>query len=115
MWFWLAVSFVYLAVMLLQLFGHPSYRPVLNAFDWAMSGVFAVDYGLRCYMAPNRRAFVLHVWNLADLLVIFTPVIARVHARAVDWPAARRAHRSAGRHRQARVGRRQSVPSSADR
>jgi voltage-gated potassium channel len=27
-------------------------------------------------MAPNRRTFVFHVWNLADLLVIFTPVIA---------------------------------------
>jgi voltage-gated potassium channel len=75
-WFWLAVSFVYLAVMLLQLFGHPSYRPWLNGLDWAMSGVFAVDYGLRFYMAPSRRAFVFHVWNLADLLVIFTPVIA---------------------------------------
>ena len=76
-WFWLAVSFVYLAVMLLQLFGSPSYRPVLNAFDWAMSGVFAVDYGLRFYMAPDRRKFVFHVWNLADLLVIATPVIAK--------------------------------------
>jgi len=75
-WFWLAVSFVYLAVMLLQLFGSPSYRPVLAVFDWGMSAVFAVDYGLRCYMAPNRRTFVLHIWNLADLLVIFTPVIA---------------------------------------
>jgi len=75
-WFWLAVSFVYLAVMLLQLFGSPSYRSVLTVFDWGMSAVFAVDYGLRFYMAPNRRKFVFHVWNLADLLVIATPAIA---------------------------------------
>lgn len=82
-WFWLGVSFVYLAVMLLQLFGHPSYGPVLDAFDWAMSGLFAVDYGLRFYMAPEKRKFFLHVWNLADLLVIFTPVIARF--TPVQW------------------------------
>lgn len=75
-WFWLAVSFVYLGVTLLQLFGRPSYKPWLDGFDWAMSGVFAVDYGLRFYMAPDRRKFVLHVWNLADLLVIASPVIA---------------------------------------
>jgi voltage-gated potassium channel len=76
-WFWLAVSFVYLAVMLLQLFGHPSYKPVLDAFDWAMSGVFAVDYGLRFYMYPKKRDFfITHWWNNFDLLVIFTPVIA---------------------------------------
>ncbi len=41
-----------------------------------MSVAFAVDCGPRFYLAPNRRKFFFHVWNLADLLVIATPAIA---------------------------------------
>jgi len=75
-WFWLVVSFVYLGATILQLLGLVAYRPWLFSFDVVMSVVFAVDYALRFYMAPQRLRFVFRLWNVADLLVIATPFLA---------------------------------------
>jgi voltage-gated potassium channel len=41
-----------------------------------MSIVFLADYLIRFGLAPDRRAFARHVWNIADLIVIATPLIA---------------------------------------
>ena len=73
---WLPVSFVYLGVTLVQLFGRASYGPGLFWFDTGMSVLFLGDYLIRLYFAPDWRAFVRHVWNIADLIVIATPLAA---------------------------------------
>ncbi len=75
-WFWLIVSFAYLAVTAVSLMGVVAYYPWLFAFDVLMSLVFAVDYGLRLYMAEKRLRFVFRLWNLADVIVILTPFLA---------------------------------------
>ena len=74
--FWLVVSLAYLSSIALQLLGGLSYKPWFLAFDVLMSLVFAVDYGLRFYMARRKLRFVFHLWNLADVLVILTPFLA---------------------------------------
>jgi voltage-gated potassium channel len=73
--FWLVVSLAYLSSIALQLLGGLSYKPWFLAFDVLMSLVFAVDYGLRFYMARRKLRFVFHLWNLADVLVILTPFL----------------------------------------
>ena len=80
--FWLPVSFVYLAAIILQLFGRDSYQGWLSGFDWAMSGVFLGDYLIRIKIAPDRRAFAKKPWNIADLVVIATPAIALFTGRS---------------------------------
>ncbi len=75
-WFWLVVSFLYLGTTIISLLGFVPYRPWLFAFDILMSFVFAIDYGLRFYMAEQRLRFVLRLWNLADIVVILTPFLA---------------------------------------
>lgn len=76
LWIWLPVSFVYLSVTLVQFFGRETYTPWMAKFDWVMSAAFAVDYALRFYMAPGKLRFVRHYWNIADALVIATPLVA---------------------------------------
>ena len=73
---WLPLSFVYLAVTLVQLFGRESLGPRLLWFDSIMSVVFLIDYMIRLGLSEDRRAFVRHIWNIADLIVIATPLIA---------------------------------------
>ena len=76
LFFWLFVSFLYLVVIILQVWGDDSYGSWLVYFDWGMSAVFLVDYLIRITIAPNRWRFFAKVWNLADLVVIATPAIA---------------------------------------
>ncbi len=42
-----------------------------DAFDLAVVFVFAVDYAVRFYNAPSKRAFIISVWSLLDLAIIF--------------------------------------------
>lgn len=72
---WLPVSFLYLAVIILQLWGSDSYESWLAYFDWAMSAIFLGDYLIRLTIAPDRWRFARRGWNIADLIVIATPVI----------------------------------------
>jgi voltage-gated potassium channel len=72
---WLPVSFVYVAVIILQFWGRESYQVWLGYFDWAMSALFLADYVIRIRIAPDRRAFALKLWNIMDLVVIAAPVI----------------------------------------
>jgi voltage-gated potassium channel len=74
--FWLPVSFIYLAITLVQLVGGVSYGPWLFWFDVGMSCLFLVDYVIRLFLAEDWRTFVRHVWNIADLVVILTPLAA---------------------------------------
>jgi voltage-gated potassium channel len=83
LFFWLPVSFLYLAVIILQLFGRESYQGWVSGFDWAMSALFLGDYVIRLKIAPDRRKFAMKPWNIADLFVIATPVIATV--TPVQW------------------------------
>jgi len=76
LWIWLPVSFVYLSVTMVQFFGRETYTPWMAKFDWVMSAAFAIDYALRFYMAPGKLRFVRHYWNIADALVIATPLVA---------------------------------------
>ena len=73
-YFWLPVSVAYVTITLMQVFGNLSESPKLVAFDVAMSLLFLVDYLLRQYMSEDRLAFRRHYWNIADAIVIATPL-----------------------------------------
>jgi voltage-gated potassium channel len=74
-YFWLPISLAYVTITLMQVFGSLKESPRIEQFDIAMSVLFLVDYLLRIYMAEDRLAFARHYWNIADAIVIATPLI----------------------------------------
>ena len=72
---WLPVSVAYLTVIVLQLLSPDSQAAWFNGFYWLMSGLFLIDYLIRLRIAPARWVFVSRPWNIADLVVIATPVL----------------------------------------
>lgn len=77
-WFWLAVSGVFLVVLVLQLIGPEVWKSTLFWLDWAISITFLGDYLLRFYMAPAKWEFVGDAWNLLDLFVVSVPFMALI-------------------------------------
>jgi hypothetical protein len=43
------------------------------AFDYLIWAVFAAEYAIKLYLAPNRRRFVLH--HLPDLIIVIVPML----------------------------------------
>ena len=72
---WLPVSFVYVAAIILQVWGRPSWDWWLNGFDWLMSALFAADWAIRFKICKDRKKFAKRIWNIADLVVIATPAL----------------------------------------
>jgi hypothetical protein len=50
----------------------PGAETTLYALDWMIWAAFVLEYGIRLYLAPNKRYFVSH--NVIDLLFVLIPV-----------------------------------------
>lgn len=51
----------------------PSTRNVLDALSWAVWGAFALDLGIRLFLADNRRAYALNHWY--DVALVALPLL----------------------------------------
>lgn len=52
----------------------PATGHLLEVGQWAVIGLFALEYGLGFQAAPQKRAFVLNPWRLLDLTTIAIPL-----------------------------------------
>lgn len=52
----------------------PQTDHLLEAGQWAIIGLFAVEYGLALVLAPQKKAFLLNPWRVLDLLTVVVPL-----------------------------------------
>jgi voltage-gated potassium channel len=53
-------------------------RPSLTAADWAIWGIFAIEYVVLLATAPSRRAFVTRNWLTLVIVVVSFPLLPAV-------------------------------------
>ncbi len=46
------------------------YSVYLDIVEWVLVGIFTVEYLLNIYTAPDRKAYVLGVWGIIDLISV---------------------------------------------
>lgn len=67
----LAIIPLLVAPLLFEL--SPAVESTLFALDWFIWAAFVVEYGIRLYLAPEKRHFVTH--NIIDLLFVLVPFL----------------------------------------
>jgi voltage-gated potassium channel len=77
----LALSVAFVGIMVVEEFTPSHATASVRAADWALWAIFAIDFGLRLWLAPRRRSFLASGWNIADLVVVLLPVFVLVGAR----------------------------------
>lgn len=51
----------------------PDIETVLNVASWTVWGAFAIDFGIRIWLASHRRRYLLHHWY--DVVLIAAPML----------------------------------------
>jgi voltage-gated potassium channel len=51
----------------------PDIETVLNVASWTVWGAFAIDFGIRIWLAGHRRQYLLHHWY--DVVLIAAPML----------------------------------------
>jgi len=76
----IVLAFLWLPVLIWPVVAHPSpgLSEALNAIDYLVWALFAVEYLVKFYLAPHRWQFVRS--HLIDLVVIVVPVLRPVRA-----------------------------------
>jgi voltage-gated potassium channel len=69
----LALAMIPLIVVPLVLDLSPATERALLSIDYALWAVFAAEYGIKLYLAPNRQRFVAH--HIPDLIIVVVPVL----------------------------------------
>jgi len=69
----LALAIIPLLVVPLLVDLSPGAETTLYALDWFIWAAFVLEYGIRLYLAPNKRYFVSH--NVIDLLFVLIPFL----------------------------------------
>jgi voltage-gated potassium channel len=69
----LALVMIPLIVMPLVVDLSPAVDRAFLAIDYLIWAVFAVEYAIKLYLAPNRRRFVLH--HIPDLIIVVVPML----------------------------------------
>lgn len=69
----LALAIIPLLVVPLLVDLSPGMETTFYALDWLIWAVFVLEYGIRLYLAPNKRHFVSH--NIIDLLFVLIPFL----------------------------------------
>ena len=79
----LVLAILWLPVLIWPLVGHPSsgIADTLNAIDYLVWALFAVEYLVKFYLAPSRRHFVRT--HLLDLAVIAVPLLRPIRVLRV--------------------------------
>jgi voltage-gated potassium channel len=69
----LALAMIPLIVLPLVVDLSPATERAFLAIDYLIWAVFAAEYAIKLYLAPNRRRFVLH--NIPDLIIVIVPML----------------------------------------
>ena len=69
----LALAMIPLIVVPLVLDLSPATERALLSIDYVLWAVFAAEYGIKLYLAPNRRRFVAH--HIPDLIIVVVPML----------------------------------------
>lgn len=69
----LSIVFVVLLVAPLAVDLSPGVLSTLEALDWMIWAAFALEYGIRLYLAPRKLAFMRR--NVVDLVVVVVPFL----------------------------------------
>jgi voltage-gated potassium channel len=69
----LALAIIPLLVVPLLVDLSPGAETTLYAIDWFIWAAFVLEYGIRLFLAPNKRYFVSH--NVIDLLFVLIPFL----------------------------------------
>jgi voltage-gated potassium channel len=69
----LALAIIPLLVVPLLVDLSPGAETTFYALDWMIWAAFVLEYGIRLYLAPNKRFFVTH--NVIDLLFVLIPFL----------------------------------------
>jgi voltage-gated potassium channel len=69
----LALAIIPLLVIPLTVDLSPAMTNTLEVIGWMIWAVFAAEYGIRLYLAPDKGHFVRH--NIVDLLVVILPFL----------------------------------------
>ena len=82
-WFDIILIFVILAsvtVIVLDSFAgiHRTWGPLLQRIEWSFTLIFTLEYLLRIWIARNRRAYLVSVYGIIDLLAILPSYLAVV-------------------------------------
>lgn len=74
-WPMLVLSLAILPLLIIPLVADlsPAAGTTLFALDWIIWAAFALEYGIRLYLAPAKRQFVRH--NVIDLVVVVIPFL----------------------------------------
>lgn len=88
-WFDIALIVVILSsvaiVMLDSIWGlHTSYGELFWRIEWVFTLLFTLEYAVRIWCSPNRKAYVLSVYGVVDLLAILPTYIALAFPQAVS-------------------------------
>lgn len=80
-WFDIALIWMILASVLVVFLDsiaelHASYGTLYLRIEWVFTAFFTVEYLVRIWCAPNRRAYVLSAFGIVDLLAILPTYIA---------------------------------------
>lgn len=60
----------------------PFWRLTFKITEWFLSTVFVVEYLLRIWVSPNRKAYIFSVWGIIDLLSILPILFLPFHDTA---------------------------------
>jgi voltage-gated potassium channel len=69
----MALAMIPLIVVPLVLDMSPATERAVLAVDYLLWAVFAAEYGIKLYLAPNRRRFVAH--HIPDLVIVVVPML----------------------------------------
>jgi voltage-gated potassium channel len=69
----LALAMIPLIVVPLVADLSPVTERAVLAVDYLLWAVFAAEYGIKLYLAPNRRRFVVH--HIPDLIIVVVPML----------------------------------------
>jgi hypothetical protein len=69
----MALAMIPLIVVPLVLDMSPATERAVLAVDYLLWAVFAAEYGIKLYLAPNRRRFVAH--HIPDLIIVVVPML----------------------------------------
>lgn len=59
---------------------HQQYGNLLYICEWAFTIIFSIEYGLRIYCSPNRRAYIFSFYGIVDLLSIIPTYLSLIVA-----------------------------------
>jgi voltage-gated potassium channel len=88
----LALAMIPLIVLPVVLDLSPAVEGAFLAVDYLIWAVFAAEYAIKLYLAPNRRRFVTS--HLLDLVIVLVPMLRPCECSAqygcCGWPASPR-------------------------